>query len=108
MVMVAQWLFEFEWVLVVWVCPEISPLGPKTTVLLASLGRLVLSCTFEIEVFYNLGQKGGGRKSILNQIFPWGVEGIYCPCLRVRDRRDIERKLCDHVGCEEFHLGTFP
>ena len=48
MVLVVQWLFR---VAVVLVCPETSPPGPKTTLLLASLGRWQLLYTFEIGVF---------------------------------------------------------
>ena len=68
---------ECVWVVVVLECPETSPPGPKTMVLLSSLGLSELSCMFVIEVLYNLGQQGSGREGISNQVFQWNVEGIH-------------------------------
>ena len=61
-----------------------------------------------LKFLYNLGQQGGGRESVSNHVFPWDVEGIYCPSLRVRNRRDIGRKFLVQAGSEQIHLGTVP
>ena len=61
-----------------------------------------------LKFLYNLGQQGGGRESIRNQVFPWDVQGIHSPRLRVWNWRDVEREFCIQAGCEQVHLGTLP
>ena len=101
-------LAERIWVEAVLGCPETIPPGPKTMLLSASLGQSELSCTFEIEVFIQPWVVGRWEESVSNQIFPWDVEGIYCPSLRIWNWRDICRKFFVQVGCEQVHLETLP
>ena len=89
-------------------CPETSPPGPKTMVLLASLEQSELSCTFEIEVFVQPWAAGWWEERRKLQVSPWDVESIYCPSLRVRNQRDIGLKFLVQTGCEQVHLGTLP
>ena len=96
------------WVVVVLGCPETSPLGPRTTVLSASLGQSDLSCMFVIEVCVQPWAARCGRECVSNQAFPWDVEGIHCSSLRVWNWRDIERKFLVQAGCEQVDLGTLP
>ena len=53
-------------------CPTTYPLGPKTTVLSASLVQSELSCTFVIEVFVQPWAAGRGKGMHKQLGFPMG------------------------------------
>ena len=41
-------------------------------------------------------------------VFPWDVQGVYRPSLRILNWRDEERKFCIQAGHKQVHLGNLP
>ena len=64
---------------VVWVCPETSPQGPKTTACSASLGRLRLTCILETGVFVSPWTGGRWEERHMQPGFSMGCSGHLLP-----------------------------